>query len=189
MEGFLWGHQFFLGQNPDPSSGKKPVIEFLGRDQGDEQIADGFCSKGDYREWISLVNDILIYPDVVFLLYASLATPLLPVFGVQNFSLELSNPSSSGKTSALLLVLQLGALQNSIQAHLSTLGTRLLCGSEEQHPFCSFWLHSQHLSSLYLLKNGNGSTQRLNTSAQNDSDNDYDYRQYQQYVNVTAHRV
>jgi len=103
MEGFLWGHQFFLGQKPDPSSGKQPVIEFLGRDQGDEQIADGFCSKGGYREWISLVNDILIYPDVAFLLYASLATPLLPVLGVQNFSLELSNPSSSGKTSALLL--------------------------------------------------------------------------------------
>jgi SecD/SecF fusion protein len=82
MEGFLWGRQFFVGQNPDPSSGKKPIIEFLGRDQGDEQIADGFCSKGDYREWISLVNDILIYPDVAFLLYASLATPLLPVLGV-----------------------------------------------------------------------------------------------------------
>jgi len=103
MEGFLWGHQFFVGKEPDSSSGKKPVIEFLGRDPGDEQIADGFSSKGDYREWISLVNDILIHPDVAFLLYASLATPLLPVLGVQNFSLELSNPSSSGKTSALLL--------------------------------------------------------------------------------------
>jgi len=58
MEGFLWGHQFFLGQNPDPSSGKKPVIEFWGRDQGDEQIADGFRSGGSYDAWISLANDV-----------------------------------------------------------------------------------------------------------------------------------
>jgi len=103
MEGFLWGHLFLSSQNADSTSGKKPVIEFWGRDEGDEQIADGFRSKGDYRTWISLVNDILIYPDVAFLLYASLATPLLSILGVQNFSLELSHQSSSGKTTALLL--------------------------------------------------------------------------------------
>jgi len=103
MEGFLWGHQFFLGKTPDPSSGKKPVIEFWGRDQGDEQIADGFRSSGSYDTWISLVNDVFEFPDVIFLLYASLTSPLLPIFGVKNFSLELSNQSSSGKTTAMLL--------------------------------------------------------------------------------------
>jgi len=103
MEGFLWGHQFFLGQNPDPTSGKKSVIEFWGRDQGEEQIADGFRSGGSYDTWISLVNDVFEFPDVIFLLYASLTSPLLPIFGVKNFSLELSNQSSSGKTTAMLL--------------------------------------------------------------------------------------
>lgn len=47
MEGFLWGHLFLSSQNADSTSGKKPVIEFWGRDEGDEQIADGFRSKGD----------------------------------------------------------------------------------------------------------------------------------------------
>ena len=103
MEGFLWGHQFFVGKNLDPSSGRKPVIEFWGRDQGDEQIADGFRSGGSYDTWISLVNDVFEFPDVIFLLYASLTPPLLPIFGVKNFSLELSNQSSSGKTTAMLL--------------------------------------------------------------------------------------
>lgn len=103
MEGFLWGHQFFSGQNPDPASDKKSAIEFWGRDQGDEQIADGFRSGGDYDTWISLVDDVFEFPDVIFLLYASLTPPLLPIFGVKNFSLELSNQSSSGKTTAMLL--------------------------------------------------------------------------------------
>ena len=103
MEGFLWGHQFLLGQNPDPTSGKQRVIEFWGRDQGDEQIADGFRSGGNYDTWVSLVNDVFEFPDVIFLLYASLTPPLLPIFGVKNFSLELSNQSSSGKTTAMLL--------------------------------------------------------------------------------------
>ena len=103
MEGFLWGNRFLSSHNYASPPGKKPSMMFFGSDQGDEQIADGFRSKGDYRTWISLVNDALIYPDVAFLLYASLATPLLPILEVQNFSLELSNPSSSGKTTALLL--------------------------------------------------------------------------------------
>jgi len=103
MEGFLWGHQFFSSQNAASTSSKKPAIEFWGRDQGDEQIADGFCSNGDYATWISLVNDIFVFPDVIFLVYVSLTAPFLPIFGVKNFSLELSNQSSSGKTTALLL--------------------------------------------------------------------------------------
>jgi uncharacterized protein (DUF927 family) len=103
MEGFLWGNRFLSSHDHASPPDKKPSMMFFGSAQGDEQIADGFRSKGDYRTWISLVNEVLIYPDVAFLLYASLATPLLPVLGSQNFSLELSNQSSSGKTTALLL--------------------------------------------------------------------------------------
>jgi len=103
MEGFLWGNRFLSRHDHASPPDKKPSMMFFGSAQGDEQIADGFRSKGDYRTWISLVNEVLIYPDVAFLLYASLATPLLPVLGSQNFSLELSNQSSSGKTTALLL--------------------------------------------------------------------------------------
>ena len=103
MEGFLWGNRFLSSHDHASPPDKKPSMMFFGSAQGDEQIADGFRSKGDYRTWISLVNEVLIYPDVAFLLYASLATPLLPILGSQNFSLELSNQSSSGKTTALLL--------------------------------------------------------------------------------------
>ena len=102
MEGFLWGRTLFASPQASSSAGKKLSLMFLGRDFGDEQIADGFTSTGDYSEWASLANDVLTYPDVAFTLYTALAVPLLPIFGVNNFSLELSNPSSSGKTTALL---------------------------------------------------------------------------------------
>lgn len=102
MEGFLWGRTLFASPQTSSSSDKQLSLMFLGRDFGDEQIADGFTSAGDFTEWVSLVKDVLPYPDVAFTLYTALAVPLLPIFGVNNFSLELSNPSSSGKTTALL---------------------------------------------------------------------------------------
>lgn len=103
MLGFLWGRKLIFNPSLSSSSGKTSSLMFLGRDDGEEQIADGFASSGDYSEWESLANDVLPYPDVAFTLYTALAVPLLPIFGVNNFSLELSNPSSSGKTTALLL--------------------------------------------------------------------------------------
>ena len=103
MEGFLWGRRFLTGHDVQLPSNKISSILFLGRDKGDEQIADGYVSRGDFNTWISLVNDMLVYPDVAFTIYTSLATPLLPIFDVKNFTFELSNPSSSGKTTAMLL--------------------------------------------------------------------------------------
>lgn len=103
MVSFLWGRSLLTCPQLGSPSGKTSNLMFLGRDLGDEQIADGFTSAGDYSEWVSLVNDVLPYSDVAFTLYTAMSVPLLSIFGVNNFSLELSNPSSSGKTTALLL--------------------------------------------------------------------------------------
>jgi hypothetical protein len=103
MSGFLWGHSYLTEPSTPQASGRPSVVRFKGADQGDEQFAAGFTRKGDFSTWTSLVNELLDYPDVAFALYTSLATPLLPILGVDNFTLELCAPSSSGKTTALML--------------------------------------------------------------------------------------
>ena len=96
MSGFLWGREFIAG---DASS--CPEVEFVAREPGDEQFADGFVSRGLYDEWAKLANEMLEYPHVAFSFYASMLTPLLPILDVKNFTLELANRSSTGKSFAL----------------------------------------------------------------------------------------
>jgi uncharacterized protein (DUF927 family) len=103
MAGFLWGHSYLSGTSAGKLPGQAPVVRFKGADQGDEQFASGFVQKGSFAAWASMVNEALEYPDVAFALYTSLAAPLLPILGWDNFTLELCAPSSSGKTTALML--------------------------------------------------------------------------------------
>lgn len=103
MAGFLWGHSYLSGTSASKLPGQAPVVRFKGADQGDEQFANGFAQKGSFAAWASIVNEALEYADVAFALYTSLAAPLLPILGVDNFTLELCAPSSSGKTTALML--------------------------------------------------------------------------------------
>lgn len=103
LSGFLWGHSYLTGSSVGILPGQAPMVRFKGADQGDEQFANGFAQKGSFATWASIVNEALEYPDVAFALYTSLAAPLLPLLGVDNFTLELCAPSSSGKTTALML--------------------------------------------------------------------------------------
>jgi len=96
MSGFLWGREFIAG---DASS--CPEVEFVAREPGDEQFADGFVSRGLYDEWAKLANEMLDYPHVAFTFYASMLTPLLSILAVKNFTLELANRTSTGKSIAL----------------------------------------------------------------------------------------
>ncbi|WP_243312310.1 DUF927 domain-containing protein [Fundidesulfovibrio agrisoli] len=96
MSGFLWGRTFITD---DATS--CPMVEFVGREPGDEQFADGFVPGGSHVEWATLANEMLDYPHVAFTFYASMLTPLLPILEVKNFTLELANRSSTGKSIAL----------------------------------------------------------------------------------------
>lgn len=102
-QGFMWGQSYLSSACVGQGVEQGPATQFHGRDRGDEQFAAGFISRGRLEEWAALVNDVLVYPQVAFLVYTALTAPLLRIFGVENFTLELSNPSSSGKTTALLL--------------------------------------------------------------------------------------
>lgn len=103
MSGFLWGHSYLTDAPKEQTSSHASVVRFKGADQGDEQFANGFHQKGNFSSWTFRTNEALEYPDVAFAFYTSLAAPVLPILGVDNFTLELCAPSSSGKTTALML--------------------------------------------------------------------------------------
>src|SRR5208337_2179228 len=61
-QGFLWGKTHFRVDGADlgtidldsmaPENWRKEFITFKGDDEGDQQIAEGFMSGGDYELWI-----------------------------------------------------------------------------------------------------------------------------------------
>jgi putative DNA primase/helicase len=71
---------------------------------GDEQIADGFHTRGTYEGWANVVNTIIPYPRVRLALYASFAGPLLEILHVPGFGIDWSARTSVGKTSTLRVV-------------------------------------------------------------------------------------
>jgi len=107
MTGFLLGKEYITDEvNSDPSGNcntQLPQVTFKGKDIGDTDIAAGFKTHGDYSQWVSLVNTLFDYPEVIFTIYASLTTPFLELFGAENFCMELSNPTSTGKSTCLKL--------------------------------------------------------------------------------------
>lgn len=92
--GFLLGHELI-------APGDGPPTQFRGRNTGDAQVARGFSSSGSAETWTGAVAAIQEYPTAMFTLYASIAPVLLGVLDVQNFVVDLSYGTSSGKTTAL----------------------------------------------------------------------------------------
>jgi uncharacterized protein (DUF927 family) len=110
-QGFLWGKTHFRVDGTDlgtidldsiPSEyWQKEFITFKGDDEGDQQIADGFVSNGEYELWIQAVNKLFSYPFAISGVYFSLLPPFLEILGADNFTVDWANRSSVGKTTIL----------------------------------------------------------------------------------------
>ena len=108
--GFLWGRALI---RPDgvqaatdidtltPDQWHEGLVSFRGEDTGDEQIADGYYAAGTMEGWRAVVKPVGQYPRVAIMLYGALATPLLSVLEVPNFTIDLAYLTSTGKTTAL----------------------------------------------------------------------------------------
>jgi hypothetical protein len=96
-EGFLLGRQYV---SVDDS---RQPYQYVGADQGDEQLADGLVGRGSFRPWSKLVCTLMDYPILQFVLQASLAAPLIRIVDGQNIILDLHGASSCGKTTAAYL--------------------------------------------------------------------------------------
>jgi hypothetical protein len=76
-------------------------IQFHGISEGDEQLVDAFHSRGTWEKWLEALTPIQHCPRVRAVLYASFVPPLLSILNLSNFIVDLSNPTSRGKTTAI----------------------------------------------------------------------------------------
>ena len=74
---------------------------FHANDAGDDQIADFVTSSGSFEKWAESLDWLQKYPRVQLAIYAALAPPLLDFMGIQNFILDWSYRTSTGKSTAL----------------------------------------------------------------------------------------
>jgi len=93
---------FLLGKRLIPENAADQ-IRFLGSDAGDTQFADSLCSAGTFEGWQAAIQPIWDYPRVLAPFYASFAAPLLRILGAGTITVNNSNRTSTGKTTALRL--------------------------------------------------------------------------------------
>jgi hypothetical protein len=68
---------------------------------GHDAIARAYTTKGDFDTWKeTITSNVIDYPIPMFSLYASFVPPLLDILDVQNFIVDLSGMTSSGKTTS-----------------------------------------------------------------------------------------
>lgn len=84
-----------------PEEWNEQRVCFHGIGAGEEQIVDAFCTAGTLDGWRNTARLLAPYPKALIAFYASFCAPLLAVFGVPNFIVDLSNRTSTGKTTAL----------------------------------------------------------------------------------------
>ncbi|MEZ5941212.1 MAG: DUF927 domain-containing protein [Planctomycetaceae bacterium] len=100
---FLCGHQpITRNQTPDDEQ-TASQLSFLGDDEGDERVAAGVHSHGDFNRWLEAIAIVQPCARVLMTFYASLATPLLHVVNAPNFVVSLDGRTSVGKTTAQML--------------------------------------------------------------------------------------
>ena len=70
-------------------------------DDGLDQIAEGWSSRGTWEGWVDAIQPAMTRPLLMLSLYASAASPLLTVLDAPNFIVDWSGETSRGKTTAL----------------------------------------------------------------------------------------
>lgn len=112
-DGFLWGRSLIKPDGKEvveidledvaPADWQQDWLAFRGDNEGDEQLASGYGAAGSFDDWRRAVEAVADYPSVVIALYASLAAPLLEILDCQNFVVDWSHMTSTGKTTVLRL--------------------------------------------------------------------------------------
>lgn len=72
---------------------------------GEDQAVDAHREQGSLQGWLDTVALVAEHPRVMAALYASLAAPLLEILGAPPYTLDISSPTSAGKTTALRLAM------------------------------------------------------------------------------------
>lgn len=109
-KGFLWGKTLVTPQSEvihdlsledvEPGEWKDDLISFRGSDVGDEQLVEGFHSKGSMEKWLETVEIASKYPKVMLGFYAAFVAPMLRILDCDSFILEYARKTSKGKSIA-----------------------------------------------------------------------------------------
>jgi hypothetical protein len=103
--GFLWGRTLITdNENADvsaPAANTIKLIRFRGRDEGDDQLADGFRSAGQFDAWVEAVEPLKDFPRALLALYTGFVPVMLPILRASNFVIDFSGATTSGKTTCL----------------------------------------------------------------------------------------
>jgi hypothetical protein len=103
--GFLWGRNFITPEGeilrPEDAHDHPDAILFHSNEPGDCQIADAFYASGTLEDWQKAVSGLDRYPRVQLALYAAFVPPLLAVLRAANIIVDMSNRTSTGKTTTL----------------------------------------------------------------------------------------
>ena len=109
-EGFLWGRQLITGNTQTVTTETEisndppatcPTITFRGADEGDDQLAAGYHSRGSFEAWYAAVGVLGEFPRVRLAIYAALSTVVLKIVGATNYVLSYGSPTSQGKTTTI----------------------------------------------------------------------------------------
>lgn len=84
-----------------PSDWREDYVSFRGAGAGDEQIADAYRAEGTMDGWREAVRALEGHPRALLAFYGSFAPPILFIARAPNFIVDVSNRTSTGKTTAL----------------------------------------------------------------------------------------
>lgn len=84
-----------------PERWRADRVMFHGISEGEAQIVDAFGSGGSFQLWAQAVRELLPYPRIATMFHASFCPPLLDLFDVPNFVVDLSHSTTTGKTTSL----------------------------------------------------------------------------------------
>ena len=108
---FLLGRTTFLpdGRNFTDLAGgttglcspENDYVTFQHDDEGAGQLADGFHEAGSYHDWVAAINELFTFPKVIAAVYLALTPPFLKILKAENFTVDWSCSTSTGKTTTL----------------------------------------------------------------------------------------
>lgn len=99
LAGFLFGENYLRNSKIEDQK----MIKYHPLEGGDNQLVSGLHARGSLEAWKDAVKLIEDKPKALLALFASIASPLLPLFNAPNFVVDFSGLTSQGKTSVLRL--------------------------------------------------------------------------------------
>lgn len=84
-----------------PESWNARRVMFHGVGEGEAQLVHAFHAAGELERWAEALAPMSRFPRAMLVFYASFCAPLLQLFNVPNFIVDLSHSTTTGKTTVL----------------------------------------------------------------------------------------